>query len=62
MRVAKDRIDPVAWSHQHGLQRKTERQIGDTISASRSEMANKAILNSLARSWPEPVDPLFDCW
>jgi len=26
MRVAKDRIDPVAWSHQYGLQRKTERQ------------------------------------
>jgi uncharacterized protein (DUF927 family) len=27
MRVAKDRIDPVAWSLQYGLQRKTERQI-----------------------------------
>jgi hypothetical protein len=26
MRVAKDRIDPVAWSHQFGLARKTERQ------------------------------------
>jgi putative DNA primase/helicase len=26
MRVAKDRIDPVAWSHQYGLQRKSERQ------------------------------------
>jgi putative DNA primase/helicase len=26
MRVAKDRIDPVAWSHQFGLQRKTEGQ------------------------------------
>ena len=26
MRVAKDRIDPTAWSHQHGLDRKTERQ------------------------------------
>jgi hypothetical protein len=26
MRVCKDRIDPVAWSHQYGLQRKTERQ------------------------------------
>jgi uncharacterized protein (DUF927 family) len=26
LRVAKDRIDPVAWSHQYGLQRKTERQ------------------------------------
>jgi predicted ATPase len=26
MRVAKDRIDPVAWSHQHGLSRKTEKQ------------------------------------
>ena len=26
MRVAKDRIDPVAWSHQFGFQRKTERQ------------------------------------
>jgi Domain of unknown function (DUF927) len=26
MRVAKDRIDPVAWSHQYGLERKTERQ------------------------------------
>jgi hypothetical protein len=25
-RVAKDRIDPHAWSHQHGLERKTERQ------------------------------------
>ena len=25
-RVAKDRIDPVAWSHQHGMERKTERQ------------------------------------
>ena len=27
MRVVKDRIDPVAWSHQYGLPRKTERQI-----------------------------------
>ena len=26
MRVAKDRIDPVAWSHQFGFQRKTEQQ------------------------------------
>ncbi len=26
MRVAKDRIDPVAWSHQFGFQRKTESQ------------------------------------
>jgi hypothetical protein len=26
MRVAKDRIDPVAWSHQFGVQRKTEGQ------------------------------------
>jgi putative DNA primase/helicase len=26
IRVAKDRIDPMAWSHQFGLQRKTERQ------------------------------------
>ena len=26
MRVAKDRIDPVAWSHQFGFQRKTDRQ------------------------------------
>jgi hypothetical protein len=26
MRVAKDRIDPVAWSHEFGFQRKTERQ------------------------------------
>jgi uncharacterized protein (DUF927 family) len=26
LRVAKDRIDPVAWSHQYGLQRKTEQQ------------------------------------
>jgi Domain of unknown function (DUF927) len=26
MRVAKDRIDPVAWSHQFGFERKTERQ------------------------------------
>jgi uncharacterized protein (DUF927 family) len=26
MRVAKDRIDPVAWSHQYGFQRKTEQQ------------------------------------
>ena len=26
MRVAKDRIDPTAWSHAFGLQRKTERQ------------------------------------
>jgi hypothetical protein len=26
MRVAKDRIDPVAWSHQFGFQRKSERQ------------------------------------
>jgi uncharacterized protein (DUF927 family) len=26
MRIAKDRIDPVAWSHQFGFQRKTERQ------------------------------------
>jgi putative DNA primase/helicase len=26
MRVAKDRIDPMAWSHQYGLQRKTQRQ------------------------------------
>jgi hypothetical protein len=26
VRVAKDRIDPVAWSHQFGPQRKTERQ------------------------------------
>jgi uncharacterized protein (DUF927 family) len=26
LRVAKDRIDPVAWSHLYGLQRKTERQ------------------------------------
>jgi uncharacterized protein (DUF927 family) len=26
LRVAKDRIDPVAWSHQHGLSRKTEKQ------------------------------------
>jgi uncharacterized protein (DUF927 family) len=26
MRVAKDRIDPVAWSYQHGLSRKTEKQ------------------------------------
>ena len=26
MRVAKDRIDPVAWSHQYGLPRKSERQ------------------------------------
>jgi hypothetical protein len=26
MRVCKDRIDPVAWSHQSGFQRKTERQ------------------------------------
>jgi len=26
MRVAKDRIDPVAWSHQFGFQRKTEGQ------------------------------------
>ena len=26
LRVAKDRIDPVAWSHQFGLERKTERQ------------------------------------
>jgi uncharacterized protein (DUF927 family) len=26
LRVAKDRIDPVAWSHQYGLQRKTDRQ------------------------------------
>jgi putative DNA primase/helicase len=26
LRVAKDRIDPVAWSHRYGLQRKTERQ------------------------------------
>ena len=26
MRVAKDRIDPVAWSHQFGFQRKTEKQ------------------------------------
>ena len=25
-RVAKDRIDPVAWSHQYGYERKTERQ------------------------------------
>src|SRR5262249_51188330 len=28
MRVAKDRIDPVAWSSKYGLQRKTERQSG----------------------------------
>jgi hypothetical protein len=26
IRVAKDRIDPMAWSHQFGFQRKTERQ------------------------------------
>src|SRR6516162_10004502 len=26
MRVAKDRIDPLAWSHQFGFQRKSERQ------------------------------------
>ena len=26
MRIAKDRIDPVAWSHQYGFQRKTEKQ------------------------------------
>jgi uncharacterized protein (DUF927 family) len=26
MRVAKDRIDPLGWSHQHGLSRKTEKQ------------------------------------
>jgi hypothetical protein len=26
VRVAKDRIDPVAWSYQHGMERKTERQ------------------------------------
>jgi len=26
-RIVKDRIDPVAWSFQYGLQRKTERQI-----------------------------------
>jgi Domain of unknown function (DUF927) len=26
MRVAKDRIDPVAWSHRFGFERKTERQ------------------------------------
>jgi hypothetical protein len=26
LRVAKDRIDPVAWSHRHGLSRKSERQ------------------------------------
>ena len=26
MRVAKDRIDPMAWSHQFGFPRKTERQ------------------------------------
>jgi hypothetical protein len=26
MRVAKDRIEPVAWSYQHGMERKTERQ------------------------------------
>jgi uncharacterized protein (DUF927 family) len=26
LRVAKDRIDPLAWSHQHGLPRKSERQ------------------------------------
>jgi uncharacterized protein (DUF927 family) len=26
LRAAKDRIDPVAWSHQYGFQRKTERQ------------------------------------
>src|SRR6516164_4557812 len=26
MRVAKDRIEPVAWSHQFGFHRKTERQ------------------------------------
>ena len=26
LRVAKDRIDPVAWSHQFGFERKTERQ------------------------------------
>jgi hypothetical protein len=26
MRIAKDRIDPVAWSHKFGFQRKTERQ------------------------------------
>jgi Domain of unknown function (DUF927) len=26
MRIAKDRIDPLAWSHEFGFQRKTERQ------------------------------------
>jgi hypothetical protein len=26
IRVCKDRIDPIAWSHQYGMERKTERQ------------------------------------
>jgi hypothetical protein len=59
MRVVKDRIDPVAWSHQFGFQRKTERQSWRHHFVIRSETDIKATSNSPGKSWPGPAHPQF---
>jgi hypothetical protein len=61
LRVAKDRIDPVAWSHQFGFERKTERQVWGIIFKSQSETATEAPSRFHGRSWRGPVHRPFGC-
>jgi hypothetical protein len=62
MRVAKDRIDPTAWSHQYGLQRaKPNGKLGDIISTSPNAMDIKVVLSFHERNWRARVHPPFGC-
>ena len=61
MRVAKDRIDPVAWSHQFGFQRKTERQSWRHHFVITERNGIRATSNSPGKSWPGPAHPPFAC-
>src|SRR5262249_9762171 len=61
MRIAKDRIDPHAWSHQHGLREKQKNKIGAIISSLRSAMGTKVLSRFLAKDWPGKAHSPSNC-
>jgi hypothetical protein len=61
VRVAKDRIDPVAWSHQFGPERKTERQNWRHHFLITERNGNRSHFEIPMESWPATARPPFDC-
>jgi hypothetical protein len=61
MRVAKDRIDPMAWSHQFGFQRKNEHQNWRHHFLITERNGSQSTFELPGRSWPELAHPPFAC-